>query len=179
MQTSLLSPFPTNVKKTYEAPQQDQKVWVSQSNANSGKRLCSLNIYFRPEGDQPRVSIIFRGQGIRISAVERDAWDENVDVYFQTNGWADTFFCFKWAEKTLKSAVEKEVNFVLFYNNLEGQKADLFKDTVKELGGLVWYGVANATDIWQPIDAGYTQLLKMLIKQEFFKWLEDDNNIER
>ena len=37
-------------------------------------------------------------------------------------------------------------------------------DTVKELGGLVWYGVANATGIRQPIDAGYAQLLKMLIK---------------
>ena len=60
-----------------------------------------------------------------------------------------------------------------------GQKADLFKDIVKESGGLVWYGVANATDIWQPIDAGYAQLLKVLIKQEFFKWLDDDNNMER
>ena len=179
MQTSLLSPFPTNVKKTYEAPQKDLKVWVSQSNANSGKRLCSLNICLRPEGDQPRVSIIFRGQGICTSAVEREAWNENVDVDFQTNARADTSFCVKWAQIALKSPVEKEDNFVLFCDNLEGQKADLFKDTVKELGGLVWYGVANATDIWQPIDAGYTQLLKMLIKQEFFKWLEDDNNIER
>ena len=47
--------FSYEYKKIYEAPQKDQKVWVSQSNANSGKRFCSLNICLRPEGDQPRV----------------------------------------------------------------------------------------------------------------------------
>ena len=64
----------------------------------------------------------------------------------------------------MKSAVEKEDNFILFCDNLEGKKADLFRDTVKELGALVWYGVADAIDIWLPIDAGYAQLLKMLIQ---------------
>ena len=64
---------------------QTKKVWVSQSNVNSGKRFCSLNICFRPEGGQPRVSIIFCGQGLRLSQTEKQAWDEDVDVYFQTN----------------------------------------------------------------------------------------------
>ena len=170
-------PFSCECKKTYEAPQKDQKVWVS--SGKSRKRFYSLNICLRPESDQPQVSIIFRGQGIHISAIEREAQVENVDVYFQTSAWVDTSFCVKWAEKTLKSAVEKEDNFVPFCDNLEVRKADLFKDTVKELGRLVWYGVANVTDIWQPIEARYAQLLMMLIKQEFPKWLDDDNNIER
>ena len=40
-------------------------------------------------------------------------------------------------------------------------------------------GVANATDIWQPTDAGYAKLLKVLIKQEFFNWLDDEDNISK
>ena len=35
------------------------------------------------------------------------------------------------------------------------------------------------TDIWQSIDAGYAQLLKALIKQEFFNLLDDDDNIDK
>ena len=35
------------------------------------------------------------------------------------------------------------------------------------------------TDIWQSIDAGYAQLLKVLIKQAFFNWLDDDDNIDK
>ena len=30
----------------------------------------------------------------------------------------------------------------------------------------------------QPVDAGYGQLLKVKIKQEFFRWIEDDKNCE-
>ena len=66
----------------------------------------------------------------------------------------------------------------MFCDNLEGQKAEVFKESVEALGGIVWYGVANATDIWQPIDAGYAQLLKVLIKQ-FLNWLDDDDNIDK
>ena len=41
-----------------------------------------------------------------------------------------------------------------------GKKNPEFKDAVLSCGGTVWYGVANGTDIWQPINAGHQQLLK-------------------
>ena len=47
--------FSYECRKTHESPEADKKVGVSQSNANSGKRFCTLNICFRPEGGQPRV----------------------------------------------------------------------------------------------------------------------------
>ena len=50
--------------------------------------------------------------------------------------------------RTLKPAVEREERFVLLCDNLEGQKADRFKDA--ENDGISWYGLVNATDIWQP-----------------------------
>ena len=83
-------------------------------------------------------------------------------------------------KNTLKKTVQEEQEpFVLFCGNLDSQRAEVFKESVEALSGIVWYGVANATDIWQPIDAGYAQLLKVLIKQEFFNWLDDEDNIDK
>ena len=64
----------------------------------------------------------------------------------------------------------------LWITNLEGQKPEPFKDAVSASNGLVWYGLANATDIWQPVDAGYGKILKSLIKQHSFEWLDDDDD---
>ena len=69
----------------------------------------------------------------------------------------------------VKSSTKAE--FVLFCDNLEGQIADDFRETVRALNGIPWYGVKNASDIWQPVDGGYAATLKALVKQEFFKWL--------
>ena len=56
-----LLPFATEYKKTYEIPEKDKKVWVNQPTSDTGKRFCSLNICFQPVGEQPRISVIFRG----------------------------------------------------------------------------------------------------------------------
>ena len=103
-----------------------------------------------------------------------------MDVYFQTNTWTDTPFCVKWVDNTLRKTVQEEQEpFVLFCGNLEGQKAEVFKESADALGGIVWYGVANVTDIWRSIDAGYARLLKVLIKQEFSNWLDYKDNIDK
>ena len=45
------------------------------------------------------------------------------------------------------------------------------------MNGVVWYGLPNATDLWQPVDAGYA--LKSLISIENRDWLEFDDNADR
>ena len=103
-----------------------------------------------------------------------------MDVYFQTNASVDTPFCIKCVDNTLKKAVQEEQEpFVLFCDNLEGQKAEVLKESAEALGGIVWYGVANVTDIWQAIDAGYATFLKVLTKQKFFNWLDDEDHIDK
>ena len=154
-------------------------MWVNQPTSDAGKRFCSLNICFRPEGEQPKVSIIFWGKGNRHSKIEKESWDLNVDVYFQTKAWANTEFCVEWAQKTLKHATNDEDRFVLYVDDFGCQKPDRFKDAVSANGGLVLYCLANATDIWQPIDAGYGRLLKALVMQYFFDWLEHDEDLKR
>ena len=44
---------------------------------------------------------------------------------------------------------------------------------------MVWYGLPGATDLWQPVDAGYAQILKVLIGQAQRKWLDDEENAEK
>jgi len=54
-------------------------------------------------------------------------------------------------QKTLSPSVKDDERFVLFCNK-----------SVSKLNGAVWYGLPNAimTDLWQPVDAGYAQILR-------------------
>lgn len=115
------------------AGNREKRIWTAQPNTGDSKRFCTLQICFRPEGIQPRIAIIFRGQGLRISAVEKAAWDPDVDVYFQKNAWADTEFCLKWAEKTLGPFVSDLDHFILYLDNLTSHAQHSFRDAVKEL----------------------------------------------
>ena len=100
-------------------------------------------------------------------------------MYFQKNAWADTEFCLDWSKKTFKAIVKDTGNFILFLDNLEAHVQESFRNSIKDLWGITWFGVPNATDIWQPVDGGYAATLKTLINQEFFNWLDDEDNVEK
>ena len=199
-----------DIKTTYEHVEprskenRHKKIWVSQPGSGLEKRQCTLQICFHPEGEQPKIGIIFRGMGKRISEAVKLLWHPDVDVFFQLNAWADTKFCLGWVEKTLKSVVKE--HFVLFLDNLNCQTSDEFKEAVANLNGVCWYGVCwygvcwygvcwygvcwygvcwygvcwygvpGVTDIWQPVDAGYAELLKVKIRQEHYNWLDSDKH---
>ena len=69
--------------------------------------------------------------------------------------------------------------YVLYCDNLSAQQSDEFKQAVASKHGVVWFLPKNATDIVQPVDAGYAQILKVLIKQMQMKWLEDEENADK
>ena len=115
--------------------------------------------------------------GKRISAVEKASCHPDVDAYFQTNAWADTNFCAQLVKKPLKPVVESR--FVIFLDNLEGQIADELKQEVAAAGGVCWYGLPGATYIWQPVDTGYAELLKVKVRQAHYQWLDSDENADK
>ena len=84
-----------------------------------------------------RLAVIFKGQGKIISEAEKQVWDKDIDVYFQSKAWADTKYCVDWVNHTLKPLAGKESHFVLFCDNLEGQIADRFKEALPDIGGIV------------------------------------------
>ena len=124
-----------------------------------------MNICFRPSGEQPRLAIIFRGKGLRLSAVEKASWGKDVDVFFQLNAWADTEFVVNWAEKTLKPAVADVSHVIPFLDNLKAHVHESFRKSVSSQKRITWFGVPGAIDIWQPVDGGYAATHKALIKQ--------------
>ena len=121
--------------------------------------------------------------GKRISASEKLAYHQEVDVYYQTNAWADTSFSVQWVQKTLKKGIEKSNHggreFLLLCDNLTAQVTEDFKEAVRQINGLVWYGPPGATDLWQPVDAAYGATLKKLIMRQQDMWLEIDENMDR
>ena len=172
-------PFVINTKKTYEMLEKknpnnrEHKVWISQPGSGLDKRQCTLQICFRPTGKQPRVAIIFNGKGKRKSEDEKNAWHPDVDVYFQENAWANTAFSVEWVKRALSPIVQHSIDrFVLFFDNLSAQESYEFKKSVSDLNGVCWYGLPNATDIWQPVDAGYAELLKVFLNQKHHEGLK-------
>ena len=96
-------PFVIDVKRTYEYVESGSKnhdTWIAQPGSGLDKRQCTLQVAFRPEGNQPRLAIIFRGKGKRISQDEKLTWHSGVDVYFQLNAWMDTKVCCEWGERS-------------------------------------------------------------------------------
>ena len=77
-------PFVVNSKKTYEFIPPGEGVshntWISQPGSGLDKRQCSLQVAFRYKGEQPRLAVIFRGKGKRITQEEKLAWHPDIDV---------------------------------------------------------------------------------------------------
>ena len=67
---------------------------------------------------------------------------------------------------------------VLFVDNLTAQQTDDFKKSISDLKGVVWYGLKNATDLWQVVDAGIAQTLKVLAGHNYQKWLDEGDNVD-
>ena len=174
--------FVFDSSRTYHQFTEDQhneKVWISQPGAGLDKRQCSLQICFSPEGKQPPLVIVFRGAGKRISRDERSSWHKDIHVFFQENARVDTQVAVDWVKKTLKAHTEHLNRFALLADNLTGQVHKDFKENVSDCSGVVWYGLPNATDLWQPVDAGYSKMLKTLMEQEHHRWLDDEEHADR
>ena len=130
-----------------------------------------------PKG-MSKPALIFRGTGKRISKDEIAACDDDVDVYWQANEWADTIFSVQWIKNTLAAAVEGLDEYVLYCDNLTALVSDDFMKEVQQNKGIVWFDIRNGTHFWQPVDAGLGKVFKSHIKQEQNIWLELDENIE-
>ena len=64
-----------------------------------------MQVIFGPVEKSMRISVIFRGTGKRISPVEKAAYHEDVDVFFQENAWADQQFCMEWAKRSYREGL--------------------------------------------------------------------------
>ena len=109
------------------------------------------------EKEQPNMAMIFNGKGMFLEK-EKDMYHPDVDVYAQKKATADPEFCLKWANRTLKNHVKKNMkdkDFVLYADNLGSQKKKAFVKAVQGLKGEIAFGPPQKTEGWQPIDTGH------------------------
>ena len=62
--------------------------------------------------------------------------------------------------------------------NLTAQLKDEFNEAVPKLSDVGWYGLANATAMWQLGHAGYIQILRLLTNHNHRQWLGTEENAE-
>ena len=110
-------------------------VWVRQNHSGLEKRFCTLQVCFRAEGRQPKPTVIFRGQGKKLSAVEKRSWDNRVHVTFQPKAWADRDFSNRWVSEYFGPWLRKEhgkEETLLFCDGLDSQKTREFLNLLKD-----------------------------------------------
>ncbi|KAK3249108.1 hypothetical protein CYMTET_41452 [Cymbomonas tetramitiformis] len=139
------------------------RVRVAENGGGSmSKRQATAQLCFRPvkaikkkDGSllkliQPKPAIIFRGQGKRVSTVEKLAWNPGVDVLWQHNAWVDRAIAPAWA-------------------------GDCFAKFVDEADQQLKY--AGLGDL--AVDQGYGREHKRQCNRLQEDWLEDDDNLSR
>ncbi|KAK3253591.1 hypothetical protein CYMTET_37166 [Cymbomonas tetramitiformis] len=177
--------FISGLQDTY-TEKGSSEVWISTPSGSSlEKRQCTLQVCYAADvasgKTQCKPALIFRGEGKRITELERLSWDKRVGVYFQTNAWADRAFCLAWLERTYGPwAKTIDGEKLLLVDNLDGQVNMPFREQLKEMWDtLAWYFKPNCTDLLQPVDRHIAQYLKSLIAKELENWLEDDANLAK
>ena len=138
-----------------ELDSKHRNTWISHPRDGFDKRKCSLPVIVRFSPEGPRLAIIFRGGGKRITDDEKLTYHRDVDIYLQKNAWMDTRVCMEWGEKTITETWSREkLSRHVLLANLEAHTKDNFKKLVNSMNGVVWYRLTNATNVWQPVDAG-------------------------
>ena len=82
--------------KTYDIAG-SKEVWSASAASGLDKRQCTGQLTVFADGKQRvRPTIIFQGQGKRISKTERDGWDKSVCSMFHEKTWCDKAIMKKW-----------------------------------------------------------------------------------
>ena len=116
----------------------------------------------RPRFGQPKLGLIFRGTGMRISDTERRQYHPDVIVRFQPKAWADRPYSIAWAQEDLSDYIinsgecDVKQEYLLFHDNLDSQTTPEFRAALRcgEMKGNAHALLAGNTDCIQPVDGG-------------------------
>ena len=134
----------------------------------SEKRQCSVQVTFRPRGVQPKIAVISRGIGKRISQAEQYLYTDGVHVLWKNKSWADRQVCLNWAETALKDCLDERhvrsdvtrQDTLHFYGNIDGQIFPSLFQLNRFYRSFFQFFPKNLTDNLDPPDTGMIALIK-------------------
>jgi hypothetical protein len=149
---------------------------VAQPGDGLDKRQATLHLTTRAEGEQiVKPVLVFRGQGVRISAQEIVQYPDNIKVVWQPKAWVDTTI-FRdiiddFGESTF--ALREEFGEVMLAMDRLG--AQTCPENQQALDDLNVYQVltpANCTDVTAPIDHHVGAGIKARMRVLYEHWVE-------
>lgn len=166
-------------------------MWVAGNKADDGKRFCTLQIAARcangdpskPRRGQPKICIVFRGQGKRISPQEKAGWHPDVSVRFQPKAWFDDALCTAYAKKEMKEVCAEAKSAgresVVITDNLSGQTTKEFELALKTHKCKRHLLPTGVTDELQLIDDGIGIAVKREMGDQFDRWAMEGDHLDR
>ena len=153
-------PFVVDQASTYDTIGTKQ-VWISQPSLGLDKRQATLQLCIRAEGDQNvKPALVFRGKG-NVTLLEKQSYDERMDVYFQQNAWMDTELNMQWCNTTLFPGVGKnDQENVIFADNVGFQQTREFHEACRnEINATVYL----LPDFWEKFTTWWYHKTKQFI----------------
>lgn len=147
------------------------------------KRQFTMHLVFNAsEGDDRDgwCDLVCKGTGKRIKDAEKELWDEDVDVFWQSKAWVDKVVMLEIAKKFVRRKIAKhgeDVWVILFCDNLS---AHCDPDVRKIFGDnkvFLCFYPPNMTNFIQPIDAGLARSVRIAVGNYLDKWLMDGENL--
>jgi hypothetical protein len=143
------------------------------------KRFCTLQVTICAQGDQQRVKleIIFRGQGLTLSAEERACYAglDNVNIRWQKKAWADEKITMEYL-LAFREATLDQGEVLLGMDNHGAQMTPACRAFFELMGIQPVFTPANCTDCTSPVDHHVGQALKLKIGARYQKALEADRD---
>ena len=142
-----------------------------------------INADLTTEDSHGYVDMVCRGKGTRISRLEKESYDQKINVRWQPKAWVDWVDCpvmIEIAKDFVKFKREKhdDDHVLLFCDNLDAHCFDEVLQIFSSANILVWFCVPACTDLIQPIDAGIGRSIEIYVGHALDKWLSVDTNLE-
>jgi len=176
-------PFVVNQDTTF-TDEGDEDVHIRAPSDSLRKRQFTLHCVLNAgvgEKAHAWVELVCNGTGTRISRAEKNAWNEDVEVFWQKKAWVDKYVMREIAEAFVRKKKMRHGDLwvLLFCDNLKAHLDAEVKRIFGEGRVLLCYFPPAMTEVIQPIDAGYGRSLRSAIGQYLDEWLMSATNMER
>lgn len=172
-------PFVLDDGKTYN-DKGEKEIWCATAASGLDKRQCTVQLTIFADG-KPRVrpTIIFRGQGKRVSKTEKDAWDSRVCVMFQEKAWCDEAIMKAWIDREWSNTFTNPHNpcssgKILVADVHTAQQTEAVKTALGKYKTELVNVPPGCTSRVQPLDVSVNKPFKEEVKRQHEKHMSDN-----